>query len=379
MSRLVFNASKQPTLGVEVELALVDAQSMALRSANSDVLAHLPPELKDAIKPELLQCYVEVNSKVCTTVREAETDLRHKINVLESILDPLNLRAYWSGTHPFSTWREQSVTPNERYEGLMNLLQDTARQLVTYGLHVHVGVDSGDKAVMICDRILRHLPTLLAASCNSPFWEGRVTGLDSWRSKLMDNLPTAGLPPLMRNWSEYVWLVHHLVDTGFIKTIREIWWDVRPHHNFGTVELRICDIPGNLDDTLALAALTQCLVKSLSDQIDQGTYQLDCHPMIIRQNKWRAARYGLDAKLVDSDTYKIQPARQLLADLATSLQPIAEQLDCKAHLNHVLEMAQQPTWAKKQVSLLSDTKDPAEVVRQLTHQSRLSPVPEKQI
>ena len=121
----------------------------------------------------------------------------------------------------------------------------------------------------------------------------------------MDNLPTAGLPPLMRNWSEYVWLVHHLVDTGFIKTIREIWWDVRPHQNFGTAELRICDTPGNLDDNLALAALTQCLVKSLPDQIDQGMYQLDCHPMIIRQNKWRAARHGLDAELIDSDTYKV--------------------------------------------------------------------------
>jgi carboxylate-amine ligase len=130
-------------------------------------------------------------------------------------------------------------------------------------MHVHVGVESGDKAVMICDRIMRHLPTLLALSVSSPFWEGRRTGLHSNRSKVMDGLPTAGLPTVMRNWSEYVWLVNHMIDTGFINTIREIWWDVRPHHNFGTVEVRVCDMPGNLGDTLAIAALVQCLVKAL--------------------------------------------------------------------------------------------------------------------
>lgn len=200
------------------------------------------------------------------------------------------LRLYWSGTHPFSTWRDQQITPDKRYQGMVNLLQDTARQLVTFGLHVHVGVDSGDKAVMICERILRHLPLLLALSCNSPFWEGRVTGLNSWRSKVMEGLPTAGLPPLMRNWSEYVWLVNHLVETGYIESIREIWWDVRPHNTFGTVEVRICDIPGCFEDTLGLVALIQCLIKCLSDQIDHGAYQHDCHPMLIRQNKWRAAR-----------------------------------------------------------------------------------------
>jgi len=372
MSRLKFQSSEQTTLGVEVELALVDAQSMALRSANPDVLAQVPPELQSAIKPELLECYVEVNSAVCKTVSEAEADLRYKLETLESIMDTLSLRAYWSGTHPFSTWRDQNVTQNDRYQGLVKSLQDTARQLVTFGLHVHVGVDSGDKAVMICDRILRHLPTLLAASCNSPFWEGRATGLGSWRSKIMDGLPTAGLPPLMRNWSEYVWLVHHLVETGYIETIREIWWDVRPHHNFGTVELRICDIPGNLDDTLALSALIQCLVKALSDQIDQGTYQHDCHPMIIRQNKWRAARYGLDAQIVDSDTYEMKSAREVLCDLVRRLQPTAKQLNCQAYLKRVSEMAKRPTWAQQQLSLLSHTDDLARIVRQLTEQSRLS-------
>ena len=156
------------------------------------------------------------------------------------------VRLFWSGTHPFSPWQAQEVTPLDRYRDLIELLQETARRIITFGLHVHVAVDSGDKAIMICDRILQHLPTLLALSANSPFWQGRNTGLHSQRSKIMETLPTAGLPPMMRNWSEYAWLLNNLVDTGFIKTIRELWWDVRPHHNFGTVEVRICDMPPTL-------------------------------------------------------------------------------------------------------------------------------------
>ena len=224
--------------------------------------------------------------------------------IVESACDALGLRLWWGATHPFSTWQEQRITPDDRYLQLVNLLQEMARRLVTFGLHVHVGVDSGDKAVMICDRIMRHLPTLLALSVSSPFWEGRQNGPALASLEGDGRLPTAGLPTLMRNWSEYVWLVNHMIETGFINTVREIWWDVRPHHNFGTVEVRVCDMPGNLQDTLALAALVQCLVKALSDEIDNGTYQHDSHPMMVQQNKWRAARFGNQARLVDTDTYR---------------------------------------------------------------------------
>ena len=189
-------------------------------------------------------------------------------------------------------------------------MQDISRRLVVFGLHVHVGVDSGDKAIQMCDRLLRHLPTLLALSANSPMWNGRVTGMESYRSTIMDALPTAGLPQHMRNWSEYVWLVDHLCSTGFIRSIREIWWDVRPHHEFGTVEVRIMDMPLNMDHLLALVALTQCLVAGTSDHIDKGAYLVDCHPMIAKQNKWHAARYGLDAMFVDPDTMKAVSAVQ---------------------------------------------------------------------
>ena len=365
MTRLEFNPSAQPTVGVEIELALVDAQTMALCSKNAAILNRIPPKYADKIKPELMQCYVELNTDVCESLAEVKADLEAKLRVLSKAAAAENARLYWSGTHPFSTWREQKITPNDRYMGLVNLLQDTARQLVTFGLHVHVGVNSGDKAIMICDRILRYLPVLLALSCNSPFWEGRVTGLHSWRSKIMEGLPTAGLPPLMRNWSEYVWLINHLIDTGYIESIREIWWDVRPHHAFGTVEVRICDMPGSLGDTLGLVALIQCLICALSDQIDRGIYQHDCHPMLIRQNKWHASRYGIDAQLVDSTSHALKSVPQIAEELVETLMPTAERLRCVSFLERVLDMAHRPTWAQRQMDDLDRTGDPAEVVRQL--------------
>jgi carboxylate-amine ligase len=353
-------------------MALVDQETMGLRSANRELLERIPEDQAEGIKPELMQSYLEVNSCVCSSIPDAEADLRRKLLVVEKAGDDLGLRLLWSGSHPFSNWRDQVVTANDRYHSLVDLLQDTARQLVTFGLHVHVGVDSGDKAVMICDRILRHLPTLLAMTCNSPFWDGRATGLQSWRSKVMDGLPTAGLPPFMRNWSEYVWLINHLIQTGYIESIREIWWDVRPHHNFGTVEVRICDVPGSFQDTLAVAALIHCLIKALSDEIDQGAYQHDCHPMMIRQNKWRAARYGFDAELVDSRSYELLPTRRVVRDLVEELRPHGEELNCMAHLERVVAMTHEPTWSDRQLKFFEETKDLSEVVRRMTALSRLS-------
>ena len=375
MGKVVFNSNSEPTLGVELELGLVDAKTMALSSSIEAILAQVAQDNSNAIyKPELMQCCVEINTGICHTVGEAAGDLRVKIVRLEEICDQLGLRLWWGATHPFSLWRDQQITPNERYNNLVTLLQEMARRLVTFGLHVHVGVDSGDKAVMICDRIMQHLPTLLALSGNSPFWEQRDTGLESHRSKIMEGLPTAGLPTLMRNWSEYVWLVNHMVETGFINTIREIWWYVRPHHNFGTVEVRMCDMPGNLDNVLILAGLTQCLVKYLSDDIDRGAYQHDCHPMMVRQNKWRACRFGNQAHLVNSYTYDVQPVRHIVSDLISKLRPVARDLDCLDYLEQTQPIADGVSWAKRQRNILEQTGDPTEIVRQLTTESRISPV-----
>ncbi len=376
MGKILFRANPEPTLGIELELGLVDAQTMALTSGVQQVLDRVPPEMAGNVKPELMQSCVEINTGICRTVAEAEADLRAKLTAVEQIADSLGMRLWWGGTHPFSLWREQKVTPNERYLRLVELLQEMARRLVTFGLHIHVAVDSGDKAVMICDRIMQHLPTLLALSCSSPFWEAHDSGLASHRSKIMEGLPTAGLPTLMRNWSEYVWLVNHLVETGFIDTIREIWWDVRPHHNFGTVEVRVFDMPGNLEDSLTIAALVQCLVKALSDLIDEGAYQHDCHPMMVRQNKWRACRFGIEAELVDSFTYEVHPVRQIVENLVGRLRPTADELGCRNYLERVLEITARPSWAARQTQLLEETGSPQEVVRRLSQQARVSPPPQ---
>jgi carboxylate-amine ligase len=376
MNKILFNGNDRPTLGIELELGLVDEQTMQLSNSVDRILAHIP-NADDQLhfKPELMQSCLEVTTGICDSVAEAEADLRAKLSRVERIADREGLRLWWGATHPFSLWRHQQVTPKERYLVLVNLLQEMARRLVTFGLHVHVGVESGDKAVMICDRIMQHLPTMLAISCSSPFWEQRDTGLQSHRSKIMEGLPTAGLPTLMRNWSEYVWLINHLIDTGFINTIREIWWDVRPHHNFGTVEVRVCDMPGNLDDVLGIAALVQCLVQDLSNLIDEGAYQHDCHPMMVRQNKWRAARFGNKAELVNSYTYDVHPVPYVIETLVERLRPVADELGCSRYLEHTLKMAGGPTWGERQTAILSETGDPVEIVRQLTRLARVTAEP----
>lgn len=372
MSKLEFNANQEPTLGIELELGIVDGDTMDLANRATDVLDRLPEDVKPFAKPELMQSCVEVITDVCRTVDDAEKDLRHKLMAVEKVTDELNLRLWWASTHPDSRWQDQVVTENERYHGLVELLQEMARRLITFGLHVHVGVDSGDKAVMICDRMMQHLPTLLALSTSSPYWERRDTGLYSHRSKIMEGLPTAGLPTLMRNWSEYVWLVNHMEETGFINSIREIWWDIRPHHNFGTVEVRVCDMPGNLDHVLGLAAMVQCLVEALSDEIDNGAYQHDCHPMMVRQNKWRAARFGNGAQLVNSYTFEVQSVSRIASWLIDRLRPVSEKLGCRHWLESVQDIADGPSWPDRQRQILRETNDRSEIIRRLSNESRLS-------
>ena len=363
MSAIEFKRNDSPTVGVEVELQLVDAASLELKSASLDILADVPEEMNLFFKPELVQCCLEINPDVCEGIADVEADLAGKLTLANSIAANHGTAIHWGGTHPFSEWYKQEITPDPRYLNLVELLQDTARRLITFGLHVHVGVDTGDKAVMICERLMNHLPLLLALSANSPMWGGRPTGLRSQRSKIMDNLPTAGLPPMMRNWSEYVWLVNHLIDTGFINTIREIWWDVRPHNNFGTVEVRICDVPASLDDVLGLAALVQCLVHALSEEIDAGTYQHDCHPMMVRQNKWRAARHGIEAELVDPLSQERLPARKVAVQLTERLKGTAQTLGCEDYLKHVADMAGNRTGADRQISVFQQNRDAVEIVR----------------
>ncbi len=370
MTPIRFTPNQFPTIGVEVELQLVDAQTFALTSAIDEVLRRLPEQMRGTVKPELMQSYLEVNTGVNRTVAEARADLEKKIRTVQTAIEPMGLELFWGATHPFSSWRDQQVTVDDRYHRLVELMQDVARRLVTFGLHVHVGVDTGDKAIMVCDRMLRYLPLLLALSSNSPFWEGRNTGLHSNRSKIMEGLPTAGLPHQMRNWSEYVWLINHLVDTGFINTIREIWWDIRPHHEFGTVEVRVCDMPASLDQVMAITALIQCLVHAISNEIDAGTFQSEYHPMMVQQNKWRATRYGAEARLVSTRDFQPRSVQDVVSDLVERLLPTADELQCRDELLAARSLPEN-TGALQQLRIYDATGSRREVVRQMLPISRI--------
>lgn len=366
----VFNSNDRHTLGVELELQLVDRETGGLTNSIDLILDEVPEHWNAYFKPEFMQSYCEINTAVCNTVADVERDLSEKVQWAYDVAARHGLTFLWGGTHPFSRWEQQKISEGERYAWLLETMQDVARRLVVFGLHVHVGVDSGDKAIQMCDRLLRHLPTMLALSTSSPMWCGRNTGMFSYRSKIMEALPTAGLPHPLRNWSEYVWLIDHLIATDFIRSIREIWWDVRPHAGFGTVEIRIMDMPQNMRHMLGLVALAQSTVASISDNIDRGAYLYDSHPMIAKQNKWHAVRYGLDATFVDFDTMLAVPARQMAKRMIDSCAPMAERLGCLEQLNFLHEVIEQGTSAHQQRKIWKDTGDINAVVRYLHEQSQ---------
>jgi glutamate---cysteine ligase / carboxylate-amine ligase len=350
MNTLEFTRNKAPSLGLELELQLVDQETWDLTPKVVDILEMLP-EGQNWAKPELTQSYLELNSSVCSTVGCLRKDMEPKINHVQQLANKNGAELFWAATHPFSLWMDQKITPDQRYYQLVEKMQDTARRIVTFGMHVHVGVDSGDKSIMIIDRMMRHLPTLLALSVNSPFWVSRNTGLKSQRCKIMEQLPAAGLPPYMRNYSEYCWLVNHSIQTGFINSIREVWWDIRPHPKFGTVEVRICDVPPSLEHALTLAALIQCLVTALNEQIDEGVYQHEIHPIMVKQNKWMALRYGMDARITDPITLEPIPVRQQAYQLFEKLVPYAVKLNCLKELESLKKLIEEPSGAERQISL----------------------------
>ncbi len=367
-----FHGNAWPTLGVEVELQLVDAESLALRSAIAEVLAELPPDLHDSVKPEFMQCYVEINTGVCRTVDDVEADLTRKIRAVEYAADRRGVRLFWAATHPFSRWRDQEITPNERYYRLADWLQETVVRPVTFGLHVHVGVDSGDKAIRVGHRIQRYLPVLLAMSANSPFWHGRITGHHAHRIEVLEGFPTGGLMPALGSWAEYLELVSQMTEAGFIDSHRELWWDVRPNAENGTIEIRICDMPADLPDLLGLTAMIQCLVHSLSDEIDRGTTVPEPHPLMLRQNRWRACRSGLGAELVNPNTMESLPARRVAEELIRRLRKLSGLLGCRRHLGHGFDMTARPTGSQRQLTLYEEVGDLTEMVRRLVLRSRLS-------
>jgi glutamate---cysteine ligase / carboxylate-amine ligase len=326
-----FNASERSSLGIEVELQIVDRETRKLASAATDILGdlRLPSGAEHPkAKHELLLCTIEMNTSVCSTVSEARADLDNTLAEVRSAANARGLELISSGSHPFSHWREQQISPQPRYRHLVEDLQWPARQMAIFGLHVHVGVRSAEKAIAISNALLAYLPHFLGLSASSPFWLGHDSGLASSRTKVFELLPTAGLPYQMSNWAEFEQFMSTLISARAISSIREVWWDIRPHPHFGTVELRICDGAPTLTEVAALAALSQCLVEWMDGLHDRGWSPPTPHMWMVRENKWRAARYGLDAEIIADESGRLVPLRTSVRDIVRELTPTATELGC---------------------------------------------------
>lgn len=334
-----FRESACASLGVEVELGIVDARSRKLATAASSVLADLgashPGSVHPKAKHELFECTVEMITDVCLSVDQARRDLDSTLAELAAVAASRGLALMCSGTHPFSHWSGLEISPDPRYANLVERIQWPARRLAIHGIHFHVGVPSGDHAVAIASSLAFHLPVFLALSASSPFWHGLDTGMASCRTKVFEGLPTAGLPPHLDRWADFEALMETLIAAETVETIREIWWDVRPHPNFGTVELRMCDAMPSLGEVAALAALAQSLVHRLTALVTQGRPLPGAREWVIRENKWLAARYGLAAKMIVDDRGTLRPIRHVIDDLLVELAPTASQLGCREELGDI--------------------------------------------
>jgi carboxylate-amine ligase len=323
-------------LGVEVELELVDRDTRQLASAASAILADLgqPPK----VKHELFECSLEVITGICGTVAEAKHDLAGSVKEVRAAAEAHGVALMCSGSHPFSDWHAQRLSPDPRYSKLVDEMQWVAQQMQIFGVHFHVGVRSGEKAIAIANGLTVYLPHLLALSSSSPYWAGRDTGLASSRSVVFERLPTAGLPYHLADWAEFEQFMETLVAAQAIRTIREVWWDIRPHPDFGTVELRMCDGIPTLAEVAALAALAQSLVHWLDVTIDGGTKPHVPREWVVRQNKWRAARHGLDAEIIVDEQGGRVSLRRAVEGLVAQLAPVAADLGCDEELAFTTEI-----------------------------------------
>jgi carboxylate-amine ligase len=337
-----FKASERCTLGVEVELQLVDRRTRQLSSAASPILAELGAQHPDGDHPkakhELFESCIELNTGICHTVAEAKEDLELTLKEVADAASSRGLALLCAGSHPFSDWHDQEISPSPRYAALVEEMQWIARRLQIFGVHFHVGVRSAEKVIAIANVLRTYVPHFLALSASSPFWEGKDTGMASSRSPVFENLPTAGLPYVLSGWNEFEAFMATLLTAGAIKSIREVWWDIRPHPDFGTVEFRICDGIPTLREVAALAALAQCTVHWLDCRIDGGEPLGIPRDWTVRQNKWRAARHGLEASVIADEDGRQVPLPVAVADMVRELSPVAQELDCSDELAHVLEI-----------------------------------------
>ena len=361
-----WNSSRGPTLGIEWELQLIDSRTRMLRQDAREVLAALPGLDESGEHPkiryELMQSTVEVVTGICSTVSEAKQDLAATISQLQRITSGRGTMLACAGTHPVSDWRDAKMAPIQRYAELVEQLQWLARRIQTFGVHIHVGIRDRSKAIPIVNALAAYLPHFLALTASSPFWNGQDTGLASSRAIVFGGLPTSGPPQLLADWSEFEDYMDTLLRAGTIRSIKEVWWDIRPHPDFGTLEIRMFDGVPTLGEIGMVAALSQSLVQLFDTQLDRG-YQLPRpQAWVVRDNKWRATRYGLEARVITDDAGSTVPVRDQLYELVRELAPVADRLGCGPELDMVSDVLDRGASYERQRAIVAKGGDLADVV-----------------
>jgi carboxylate-amine ligase len=356
---------QQFTLGIEEEFQIVDPQTRELRSHVSEILAEGKTLFGEQVKPEIIQSMIEVGTGICGNITEARTDITNLRSNLSGIVRRQGLEIVAAGTHPFSRWQDQKIVDDSRYELIVEENQMVARSLLTFGLHVHVGIDNPERAIHIMNAVRYMLPHVLALSTSSPFWLGVHTGLMSYRSEVFTRMPRTGIPDHFESDTSFQRYVALLVETGCIDDGKKIYWDIRPHPYFPTLEFRICDIPTRVDDTIAIAALFQALVAKVNKLLDQNlTFRLH-HRMLIEENKWRAVRYGLDGKMIDFGKGKEVPIRGLIRELLGFVDDVVDELGSRKEIEHIHTILERGTSADEQLRVWREAGDLKAVVDRL--------------
>jgi glutamate---cysteine ligase / carboxylate-amine ligase len=358
------------TLGVEEEFQIVDPDTWELRSHVSELLASSAPTFGDQVKRELHQSIVEVGTKICQSVDELAEEIIRIRRGLADAAERVGLRVAAAGTHPFSSWTDSALSPGERYKDIVEELQQLARSLLIFGLHVHVAIPDQELTIDLMNEARYFLPHLLALSTSSPFWMGRDTGLKSYRTMVFRRFPRTGIPGRFESWSEYQDYIQLLVDLHCLDNAKKIWWDVRPHPTFGTLEFRICDVPTEPRATIAIAALVQAItVKLYKLRVRNLGFRL-YHRRLIEENKWRAARWGLDGKLIDFGRRQEVPMRDLALELLEFIDDVLDELGSRREVEYVRTIVNEGTSADRQLRAYHASNDLREVVRTLVAETR---------
>jgi carboxylate-amine ligase len=363
-----FGKSDPYTLGVEEEYMLLHAETFDLVQHIDTVLAAVKGhELEQQVNAELMQSVLEIATPVCATAPMVYTELAKLRGYVCDVARSKGLRVGSAGTHPFSLFERQRITARDRYRQLVDALQYVARRELIFGMHIHVAVDDADKAVQVVNGLLPHLAPLLALSASSPFWRGEPTGLASSRQMVFSAFPRSGPPPRFRDYADYAEVVGQLEQTGCIADYSHIWWDIRPHPRLGTIEIRICDAVTRIEDAVAIAAYCQALVKQLSERYDAGEEIPSFHRILTSENKWLAARYGLDAPVMDLATGRRNrvPIAKVVRRTLRDLEPHARELGCDAELDEINALLGRGNSADRQLRIWNANRDIVEVVEEI--------------